>query len=299
MPIISGIHVEPTNICTLKCAGCARTQFINQWPRHWKNYSIDIDHLIKFLDIDLVGIDILLCGNYGDPIYHPEFLRLAEELKLRKSHLKIVTNGSYKSKDWWSALSNILTPNDTVVFSVDGTPENFTTYRQNADWDSIYQGMQVIAAGTAKSIWKYIPFNYNIDDISAAESLSKQLGISEFEVVLSDRFDQHTIHLIPPDEFVGGRKAKQSQFKSGIKNTINPRCSKGDEHYIAATGHYAPCCYSADHRFYYKTIFGKNKNAFSIGNTTLTDILNRKDTIEFYDSIPDALPTVCQYNCPA
>jgi hypothetical protein len=52
---ITGFHIEPTNICTLKCAGCARTKFIDQWPQHWKNHSIDIEKLLKFIDIELVG----------------------------------------------------------------------------------------------------------------------------------------------------------------------------------------------------------------------------------------------------
>ena len=51
--IVTGFHIEPTNICTLKCPGCARTQFIDKWPSRWKNYNLDINKVMNFLDIDL------------------------------------------------------------------------------------------------------------------------------------------------------------------------------------------------------------------------------------------------------
>lgn len=298
--LITGLHIEPTNICTLKCAGCSRTQFIKQWPQHWKNHSLDINQLLQFLDIDLQGIKISLCGNYGDPIYHPDFLQLIKELKKTKCHIEIITNGSYKNSQWWTELCDQLSQSDTVIFSVDGIPKNFTIYRQNGDWDSIHAAMQVVAASNVKSIWKFIPFNYNVNDIKEAENLSDQIGLSEFRVVASDRFDQHTEHLIPSEKFIGERKAQQDQFKSGIRQQkIKPKCSKGSEHFITATGHYSPCCFAADHRFYYKNVFGKEKKIFSIENTTLTEILNQPKTVEFFRSITDQPSLVCQYNCPA
>ena len=134
--MINGFHIELTNICTLKCSGCARTQFINIFPQHWKNHNINVNSLMNFLDCDLTNIDIILCGNYGDPIYHPDFHNIISQFKSRGAILKIVTNGSYKNKQWWEQTVEILTAQDTITFSVDGLPENFTTYRVNADWKS-------------------------------------------------------------------------------------------------------------------------------------------------------------------
>jgi hypothetical protein len=42
----------------------------------------------------------------------------------------------------------------------DGSPENFTEYRVNADWDSILVGIEECVAGPATVIWKYIPFSF-------------------------------------------------------------------------------------------------------------------------------------------
>ena len=194
---INGFHIEPTNICTLKCSGCARTRFIDQWPQHWKNHSLDIDQLLSFLDIDLTGKKIVLCGNYGDPIYHPNFIDFVKKLKARGAVLSITTNGSYKSQAWWEELVSNLSSSDFVNFSVDGTPDNFTKYRVNADWESIKIGMDVVAKSHCDSSWKYIPFAFNQQDIETVKQLSQSIGIKNFRVEPSDRFDEQTLELIP------------------------------------------------------------------------------------------------------
>ena len=295
---ISGLHIEPTNICTLRCPGCARTQFIDKWPQHWHNHNIDINQLLKFLDIDLTGIRINLCGNYGDPIYHPDLIEFADKLKQQGAILSITTNGSYKKTDWWKNFVKVLTVNDTIVFSVDGTPENFTQYRVNADWNSIHEAMTVCALSSCKTKWKYIPFSYNQETIESARQLSNQIGIDEFSITPSDRYDEQTMHFKPGQQFVGERFQLQQQWKnSNIGNKINPKCNNGDEHFITADGYYSPCCYLSDHRFYYKTLFGKNKEQYNIKNYTLTKILSRPQTVEFFKTLDQN--TGCQYNCPA
>jgi wyosine [tRNA(Phe)-imidazoG37] synthetase (radical SAM superfamily) len=189
---IVGFHIEPTNICTLKCAGCARTRFIDQWPQHWKNHSIDIDQLNQFLDIDLTDKTLVLCGNYGDPIYHPEFHQLINSLKQRNAHLTIITNGSYKSTDWWESTVSMLNSTDRVVFSVDGLPKNFTEYRINADWNTIHQAMQICVQASCQTTWKYIPFKFNEQHTDAARQLSEKIGIDNFQIDPSDRYDEQT-----------------------------------------------------------------------------------------------------------
>jgi MoaA/NifB/PqqE/SkfB family radical SAM enzyme len=294
---ISGFHIEPTNICTLKCDGCARTRFINQWPQHWRNHSLDIDELLKFIDIDLSNKKINLCGNYGDPIYHPDFIELVTRLKAQGAVVSITTNGSYKTQEWWKNLVSKLTSADTIIFSVDGTPENFTQYRINANWESILIGMQVIAQSVCKSTWKYIPFSFNQNNIEEVKQLSDNIGINHFQVEFSDRFDEKTEFLKPDNMLLGSRYVNQVQWKSDNLNvTVDPKCNQGQDHFITADGYYSPCCYLADHRFYYKTPFGKNKAQYNIRQHTLTEILQQSQTVEFYQTL-DQQPG-CQYNCP-
>ena len=294
---ITGIHIEPTNICTLKCPGCARTRVIKQWPQHWKNHSINIADVVKFLDIDLKNKKIILCGNYGDPIYHPNLFDLINQLKQRGCFVSIVTNGSYKTAEWWHKLVTVLDSTDTVTFSVDGLPANFTNYRINADWTSIQQAMQICVKSAARTVWKFIPFAYNINDINSVKQLSESMGIDLFQLEKSDRFDEITAEFKPAAEFIQVRYQAQQDWKLNKSQTVlTPRCADGREHFISADGYYMPCCFIGDHRFYYKTQFGKNKRQYKISDTTLSQILDQSATIEFYNNLTQQ--PVCQYSCP-
>jgi MoaA/NifB/PqqE/SkfB family radical SAM enzyme len=294
---ITGIHLEPTNICTLKCSGCARTRFIEKWPQHWKNHSVDIEQLNKFLDIDLQHKTITLCGNYGDPIYHTQFHELISSLKSQGAKLHIITNGSYRTADWWTKTVSILDSVDQIVFSVDGLPENFTQYRKNADWDSIHLAMEICAESTCKTEWKFIPFSFNENDIESTRELSEKLGIDIFKVEPSDRFDEQTNYLKPQGSYIGSRYINQQSWKQNNQQVVDPQCADNQQHYISADGVYSPCCYIADHRFYYKTEFGKNKKSYNIADHTLSQILTRPAVVEFYSNLTNK--PVCQYNCPA
>lgn len=292
---IVGFHVEPTNICTLKCSGCARTQFIDQWPQHWKNYSLDVDVLLNFLDIDLDNKIFSLCGTYGDPIYHPDFLNFVQKLKQQNAVVSIVTNGSYKSQQWWLKLVALLDHRDTVTFSVDGLPENFTQYRVNANWQSIETGMRVCSDSSCKTVWKYIPFSYNENQIDQARELSNSLGLDDFWLDSSSRFDQHTQHLMPGEELINVEFYKQQQWKNGEIQSVVPKCFNNKHHYISADGFYMPCCYISDHRFFYKTMFGKNKNKFDLRNNRLSQILADAEVVDFYQTLQNH--PVCQHSC--
>jgi hypothetical protein len=295
---ITGFHIEPTNICTLKCAGCARTRFINQWPGHWKNHNLDIDSLLSFLDIDLSGKRIDLCGNYGDPIYHSDLINFVAKLKQAGTIISITTNGSYKSQNWWQELTGYLDSQDTIRFSIDGTPDNFTQYRKNADWPSIQTAIETCVASRCTTVWKYIPFAYNQETVEQAKKMSQELGVDSFLLDPSDRFDEQTSHLLPrSDKLIGERFVSMEKWqKENLIPHIEPKCNTGREHFITADGYYSPCCYVADHRFYYKHRFGKNKKSYDITKTTISQLLADESVIEFYQNL-DQQPA-CQYNCP-
>lgn len=294
---VNGFHIEPTNLCTLKCPGCARTQFNNQWPQHWKNHNLDINQLFEFLDIDLAGKSILLCGNYGDPIYHPEFIKLVSEFKNRKAQIKIVTNGSYKTADWWNLLVECLDEDDTITFSIDGIPDNFVNYRVNADWDSIKLGIDICVSAACQVIWKYIPFKFNEATIDQAKQISESLGITRFFIEPSSRFDTTLEFLKPSEANISNLYTAQLSWKQGKEiNSIDPQCANQDFHFVSADGYYSPCCRIADHRFYYKTIFGKHKQKYDIKNTTISSILNMPDVNTFLQNLDQH--QVCRYSCP-
>lgn len=295
--MIAGLHIELTNKCTLKCARCARTTFIDQFgTSKWKNSDISLDALQKFIDIDLHSVTVSLCGNYGDPIYHNEFVNIIQWFKHKGANLLIFTNGSYKTINWWQEVAKVLTNNDTVLFAIDGVPENFTQYRVNADWDSIQQGIRVLADSDCRVIWKYIPFSFNEEDIDRARSIAQSLGMDNLVVDPSDRWDHND--QLTPKNFLGPSQWQKITWNIDKPQEVHPKCKNGDQHYISADGFYMPCCYVGDWRFYYKSEFYKNKERYNISNTTMTQLLSSEELKNFYNNITIKPESYCTFNCP-
>ena len=288
-----GLHIEATSRCTLACPRCERTVFMEKFGK--KNFDIvdlNIKRFQQFVDMPINTI--MFCGNRGDPIYHSNFLELVSISKAMCTSVSIVTNGSRKSKDWWQQLVSILDNTDTITFSIDGTPENFTDYRINGDWDSIKTAIEVCVDSKVKTIWKYIPFKFNENDIDSVKILSEQLGIDKFHVEYSDRWLIND-PLRPSDDLIGLRDTVQQEYKTkGIKSfSIDPKCVSDKEHFISADGFYAPCCYSKNYEFWYKSEWWKDK--MSIQDYTLSECISRFKN--FYATIQDTRPNYCVFNC--
>jgi MoaA/NifB/PqqE/SkfB family radical SAM enzyme len=293
---VNSFHIELTNKCYLKCPRCARTTFIEKFgSKRYTNHDLNFDHFKSFFDIDISNKKFNFVGNYGDPIYHPNVFQFIKFIKDYNSSLKLVTNGSYKTKKWWKELISILDYNDSVTFSIDGIPENFTQYRKNADWETIKNGLEVIGNSNVNSEWSYIPFSYNINTIDEARKLSNSFGIKKFNVSPSNRWEDDNDWLKPEKNYLNKETEKKIEWKFKNKNIeIDPKCVNGTQHYISAEGYYMPCCFVGDWRFYYKSEFYKNKQKYDISKTTMSEIINITNT--FYDNLDTN--DYCQFSCP-
>lgn len=313
---IVGFHIEPTTVCTLKCPRCPRTNFIEQFkPKNWDNQNLNLDHLKQFLDIDLTGLTIGLNGNYGDPIYYPKLFDMIKYFKSSGSHITLSTNGSYKTQEWWEDLANLIDEEDIITFSIDGIPENFTSYRINANWNSIQTGIETMIRSRARIVWKYIVFSYNEETIDQARNISQQLGMDDFVLNNSDRWEEND--WLKPTEYVkidnaidgflyngshiGGRDDNIITWKEqNVRNSsINPICKiTNSSHFISAHGFYMPCCWAGDHRFYYKNEFYKNREKYDISKTTISQMLaNKSELDQYFNNLETTKPDFCTFNC--
>jgi len=290
---LQGFHVETTNICTLKCPKCARTDFISRFPSKWKNKQLDLDNFKQFIDIDIKNKIFSLSGNYGDPIYYSNLFDLLKWLKSQGASIVITTNGSYKTADWWEELGSILDFDDQILFAIDGTPDNFTTYRINADWNSIELGIKIISQYT-RTTWKYIPFKFNENNVDEARKIANNLGMHSLVVEPSSRWDSTKDPLKP--NLIHPLYQQKIAWIPKVDFALDPKCKTSNlEHFISADGYYMPCCYVGDHRFYYSSEFYKHKEKFDISTSTISQILQQ--LVGFYDSLEETKHNYCTFSC--
>jgi MoaA/NifB/PqqE/SkfB family radical SAM enzyme len=152
---------------------------------------------------DQIGTDVIekvkkitFCGNDGDPIYCREFLEICAWLKNvnPQLHLVIITNGSYKSIEWWQELGRTLNHRDEINWSIDGwdQPSN-EQYRVNCQWNSMMSGMKsfIDTNQTTYRVWATIGFRFNQHHLSDIKHLAKISGMDAWQLTKSTKFGSH------------------------------------------------------------------------------------------------------------
>lgn len=191
----SNLHVGLTNRCRLLCPECARTTVGGRYVHNM--FDLDHEYFNNFL-LNCGAKEILFCGNWGDPIYSKNFVELVESIKTNNPNvmISIHTNGSGKSIEFWKKLVSVLNEQDNLIFSIDGTPDNYNLYRINSKWEDVEQA--VVAAIEQKQsmehppriTWKHIVFSYNENTIYQSYELSKTMGFDDFVLQQSMVNDQ-------------------------------------------------------------------------------------------------------------
>ena len=136
---IKSIEFELTTDCNARCPQCARNYFGGyKWPTvpdtkldlRWIKDKIP-NWVYDRLDY------IRLCGTYGDPVAHPDLLRIVEFFKERKVPLVINTNGGLKTSRFWTNLAHLLTDEDKVYFGIDGLEDTHDKHRINVSFNRV------------------------------------------------------------------------------------------------------------------------------------------------------------------
>ena len=185
-------HFEISSKCTLKCPRCPRTEYRDKVKL---NEDLSLEFFQKLLTPDLLKNTvkrITMCGDIGDPIYNKEYLAICRYIKETNPniHLFTITNGSYRSKEWWEEFASICNDRDSINFSVDGYDNaSNNLYRINSDWDSIMLGMNIMAKQSPAFVhWAPILFSFNEDHIDDIIDQARTIGCDSVQFTRSTKF---------------------------------------------------------------------------------------------------------------
>ena len=188
------INLDVTNVCSLKCPGCARQKDFNGKPISGEELDIKSWEMITdYFD------NIIMCGQISDPTFHNNFHTLLE-IALRKNvGLRISVAASFRSESWFTKAFLLTKGHDVEwVFSIDGLPSDSHKYRINQDGEKLFKMMKICAGIGNKVTWQYIPFSYNENDIDTCMKMSKDINVT-FKKLISSRW-RYIEHLRPKDE---------------------------------------------------------------------------------------------------
>lgn len=182
------IHLEITSKCQLACVVCPRTRFPDMVPK----MDMDVDLVVS---LATGHSEVYMCGDHGDPIYHADLHRMLGMLQERAPQAMIVleTNGSGRSREWWTETARHLRAKDVVKFNVDGVRSNNHIYRIGSRWDSIEIGMRTLREENPRVQihWRYILMHHNQDTVEKAASLAMEIGLDRFSVIESSLYGEY------------------------------------------------------------------------------------------------------------
>jgi MoaA/NifB/PqqE/SkfB family radical SAM enzyme len=296
-------HIEISSKCTLKCLRCARTEV----PDGLINTELSLDFFKRNFTPNFIQTNvekITFCGDDGDPIYAHDLIEVIEYFKsIKPVKFVIVTNGSYKSIDWWARLGRTLDHYDHIHFSLDGWDQTSNEqYRVNSNWNSITQGITTLRNSShVYMTWDAIAFSFNQDKLDDMKLLAKELGFDQFQLTLSTKFRKvYSIYpkndlLQPKDELVSNTHRFQRAIthfndrrESIIGNKTNlrlynqtetfgevtPLCSIGNKGlFINSQGHLFPCCWVANRYSHNNEWLEVSKERFNLNERTLNAVL--------------------------
>ena len=250
------LHIEASSYCNARCPGCPRNGYGYPLEGLFKQTHLD---LLKYEQIlakypDLITINF--CGNHGDPMMHPEIVKLCEPSTIKFS---IATNGSIGRLDSYIALAKL---GVEITFGIAGLENTNHLYRQGVIWNNLMSRVKTFIDAGGQAIWQFIKFQHNMDQIDEARSLSTQLGFKQFDPIDVGRNHMPAIQpdktvshwILPPD-----KNAKPTNFDVDqyIKMRTDPKTTYysnrkiktiscehlGGSTYVNSEGELFPCCY--------------------------------------------------------
>ena len=297
-------HIEVSSICTLRCPRCPRLEV----PESLLNKQLSLDFFENQLGEAVVKNikKITFCGNDGDPIYCRDFLKICRWLKSVNPtiSLVIITNGSYKTQQWWYELAEILDHNDEINWSLDGWDQaSNEQYRVHCDWHSIIEGYLAFSRNNSLTyrVWAAIGFKFNEQQLEQMQAMARSLNFDLFQLTKSTKFGSKypqaygsTDPLEPSELKYVSSSFRYERELTALSDKIRPgsklkmlflsRAQNLKDHaalcmignkgvFLNSQGEFYPCCWTANRYQHNEQWLTMAEKRFNLHTRTFTEIM--------------------------
>lgn len=231
------LHLEPTDVCQARCPQCAREtdQHFDAQQQHHLSVA-DLQAVLPMTVLQNLR-KVYMCGVYGDPAagrHVPDIFQWFRDLTPSIT-LGMHSNGGLQNIHWWRRLAKILnSPNDYVVFSIDGLEDTNHVYRRGVAWTRLMQNAKAFIDAGGNAHWDMLVYQHNEHQVDQCQKLAQDLGFRWFRVKVSSR--PLVGDLRSPIHWHNPKIVSQDiQCRAMIENSI----------YIDAQRRVVPCCWLA------------------------------------------------------
>lgn len=125
-PKLKYLFIELTDHCNLGCLHCGSN--CNQLKKHYIDTKLIINTLNQIAE-DFAPRDIMICLTGGEPLLHPDFYLIVEEINKLSFKCGITTNGTLIDEE--TAYKLKINKLESITISLDGLEEEHEWLRNN------------------------------------------------------------------------------------------------------------------------------------------------------------------------
>jgi radical SAM protein with 4Fe4S-binding SPASM domain len=245
----SGISIEPTTSCNLRCPECP------SGLRSFTRPTGMLDQVLFQKTIDQIHSHAFYLTLYfqGEPYLHPQFLDLVIYASSKRMYVATSTNAHYLTEE--NAKKTVQSGLDRLIISIDGTSQDtYEQYRIGGQLSKVLEGTRnmVTWKKKLKSSTPYIVFQYlvvkpNEHQIEEAETLAKELGVDEIVFKTAQVYEHEKGSPLIPDNEKYSRYKQNVDGTFSIKNKLLNQCWKMWQSCVMTwDGRIVPCCFDKD-----------------------------------------------------
>lgn len=177
--MIRQVNLDITHRCTLQCPRCQRVFYNGKPPGR----DMTFDEFEKVL---FYYPSVVLCGQRGDPIFHPQLPKFLHQAHEQSVSIEVFTAATGKPLEWYIQCFEA-NKHATWYFGIDGVPEDSHLYRINQNGEKLFEAMVLARELGLNVVWNYLVFKYNEDDVEYCRQLAAHHDI-KFEKIISSRW---------------------------------------------------------------------------------------------------------------
>lgn len=267
---ITRIEVELSSNCQAACPMCARNIHGGKENPNLPVTDISFEFFKQIVPEEFLKQlkTISMCGNFGDPLLNKELLEITDYISTTNPNIRIDlhTNGSLRSKEWWTKLAKVLPKEHIVHFGIDGLEDTHHLYRINTSFNKIIENAKAFIDAGGQARWNFITFRHNEHQMETARQMAKDLGFHSFHEKQTSRFignpwfdvwdkDGNTLYRLEnPSEqkIVFIERSAVENYRQLVKESvISCEVESTKSAYIDAQGYIWPCCFVGGAPYHY------------------------------------------------
>jgi molybdenum cofactor biosynthesis enzyme MoaA len=191
--------ISITSYCQAFCSGCQRNDPLGNKDKTlvekhmpYENFCFIMDQLDQLENCS----GIKFCGEFGDPLMHPDIEKFIDRVMQTTDNLLINTNGGLRQPKWYTHLAKKYSDkNLKIEWGIDGIDHDTNwLYRRGVDWSRAMDNMTTWTKSGGHGCWSFLVFSWNYHQIPQAIDMANAIGV---DLTFSLTFDERGITGMP------------------------------------------------------------------------------------------------------